>query len=123
MTTLRQLIGKLKLQWWGKNNIVGWNMTSDEAVAFVTGQGKTVLTFLGYSGRHYENEKDMLQIARGVLSDYSPKTTLVNIGATKVGVGAIYPLAKSIGFVTTGVVCTRALKYPEDISEAVDHIC
>ena len=122
MITFRQFIGRVKLQWRGKNHIVGWSMTSAEAIAFIRSRGKTVLTFYGYSGMQYEDEKGMLQIAQNVLSRYSPKTTLVNSGVTSVGVGAIYPLAKSMGFETSGVVTARALKR-SDISEAVDHIC
>jgi hypothetical protein len=65
----------------------------------------------------------MLQIAQEILSGYSPSTTLINIGATTGGVGAIYPLAKSMGFTTTGIVTNLALYYPESISNAVDHVC
>jgi len=119
----RQLIGRIKLQLRGKNHIVGWYMTPEEVIAFFRSQGKTVLTFYGYSGMGYEDEKGMLQVAKEVLSRYSPKTTLVNIGATSVGIGAVYPLAKSMGFITTGIVSTQALEFLEDISDAVDHVC
>lgn len=123
MSILRQLIGHIKLQLRGKNHIVGWNMTPEEVIAFFRSQGKTVLTFYGYSGMGYEDEKGMLQVAKEVLSRYSPKTTLVNIGATSVGIGAVYPLAKSMGFITTGIVSTQALEFLEDISDVVDHVC
>ena len=123
MSILRQLIGRIKLQLRGKNHIVGWYMTPEEVIAFFRSQGKTVLTFYGYSGMGYEDEKGMLQVAKEVLSRYSPKTTLVNIGATSVGIGAVYPLAKSMGFITTGIVSTQALEFLEDISDAVDHVC
>jgi len=123
MSTLRQLIGRFKLQLRGKNHVVGWNMTAEEVIAFFLRQRKTVLTFYGYSGMGYEDEKAMLEIARKVLSGYSPEPTLVNIGVTSVGIGAVYPLAKSMGFTTTGIVTNQALDYPADISEAVDHIC
>ena len=123
MSALHQLVGRFKLQLRGKNHVVGWSMTPDEAVAFFKGLGKTVVTFYGYSGLGYEDEKGMLKIAEEVLSRYSPKTILVNIGVTKVGCGAIYPLAKSMGFETTGVVTTLALEYRGGISESVDHIC
>jgi len=62
-----------------------------------------------------------LKIAREVLAQYSPDSTLVNIGATEGGMGAVYPLAKSMGFTTTGIVCTQA--HPEWVSEAVDYVC
>jgi len=122
MSALRQLIGRFRLQWRGKNHVVGWNMTAEEVIAFFLRQRKTVLTFYGYSGMGYEDEKAMLAIARKVLSRYSPETTLVNIGVTSVGIGAVYPLAKSMGFTTTGIVTNQALDHPAGISEAVDHI-
>ena len=98
-------------------------MTPVEAVSFIRSRGKAVLTFYGYSGMGYEDEKGMLKTAQEVLSHYLPGETLITIGATEVGVGAVYPLAKSMGFETAGVVTTKALEYPEDISTVVDHIC
>ncbi len=98
-------------------------MTPEQAVSFIKGLNKTMLTFYGFSGLGYEDEKEMLRIAREMLSKYSPETTLVNIGATSTGIGAIYPLAKSMGFTTAGIVSTQALEHLEEISEAVDYIC
>lgn len=123
MSTLRQMIGRIKLQWRGKNHIVGWKMTPQEAVSFIRSRGKVVLTFYGYSGMGYEDEEDMLKHVREVLSQYRPDKTLVVAGATRVGIGAVYPLAKSMGFETAGIVTTRSLKEPERISEAVDYVC
>jgi hypothetical protein len=123
MSTLRQLIGRFRLQLGGNHHIVGWDMTADAVIAFFLRQRKTVLSFYGYSGMGYEDEKAMLQIAQATLSRYSPETTLVNIGATSAGIGAVYPLAKSRGFETSGIVTMMALEYPDDISDAVDHIC
>ena len=65
----------------------------------------------------------MLKIVRDVLAHYSHEKTLVNIGATTGGMGEVYPLIKSLGFVTAGIVSTEALANPEYISDAVDHIC
>ena len=123
MSTLRQLLGRIKLQLRGKNHIVGWNMSTDEAITFIRSRRKTVLTFFGYSGMGYEYEKALLNIAQMILSERFTQTTLVNIGATSVGIGAVYPLAKSMGFETAGIVTAETLKNPEDISEAVDHVC
>ena len=123
MSVLRQLIGRFKLQRRGGNNIVGWSMTPEEAVSFIRMRGKTVLTFFGYSGMGYEDEEGMLQIVQNILSQYLPPKTLINIGATDVGVGKAYALAKALGFETSGIVSTQALEYPEDISTAVDHVC
>jgi len=123
MNTLRQLINRIKLQWRGKNHIVGWNMSPEEAVSFIRRRGKVVLTFYGYSGMGYEDEEGMLKLAQEVLAQYRPEKTLVVIGATGVGIGAVYPLAKTMGFETAGIVTTGALKNPEAISNAVDHVC
>ena len=98
-------------------------MTAEEVIAFFLRRRKTVLTFYGYSGMGYEDEKAMLEIARKVLSGFSPETTLVNLGATSVGIGAVYSLAKSMGFETAGIVTSLALKHPDGISDSVDHIC
>ena len=97
MSTLRQIIDKIRFQLRGKNKVVGWNMTPEEAVVFFKGQGKTVLTFFGYM-LGYEHEEEMFRIVRDELSKYSPETALVNDGVTKWGLGEIYPLAKSLGF-------------------------
>lgn len=123
MASISQFIGRLKLQFQGKHRVVGWSMSPEEAVSFIKGLGKTVLTFFGYSGMGYEDEDAMLQVAKNLLSGYSPETTLVNIGATSVGIGAVYELAKSMGFETSGIVTTKALEYPDEISVFVDHIC
>jgi hypothetical protein len=122
MSTLRQTVGKIRLQLQGGNKVVGWNMTPEEAVSFFKGQGKTVLTFFGYM-LGYENEAEMYRIVRDELSKYSPETALVNDGVTKWGLGEIYPLAKSLGFTTTGIVSRNILDDPSDISPFVDHIC
>src|SRR5574341_813922 len=123
MSTLRQLIGRIKLQWRGKNHIVGWSMRPEQAVSFIRSRAKMVLTFYGYSGMGYEDEDAMLGTAREVLSQYRPEKTLVLSGATEVGIGAIYPLAKTLGFETAGIVTMEEAADPADISIFVDHIC
>lgn len=123
MSAFKDWYKKFKIQRRVKGRIVGWKMQPHEAVTYIKGHGKTVLTFFGYSGRGYENEMEMLAVARGVLAQHNPKTTLVNIGGTSDGIGAVYPLAKKLGFETTGIVSERALRYPETLSSAVDHLC
>ena len=71
----------------------------------------------------YEDKKAMLKIVKTVLLEYAPESTIINIGATMGGNGAAYPIAKSMGFITTGIVSNIAIEYLEDISTAVDHIC
>ncbi len=71
-------------------------------------RGKAVLTFLGYSGSGYEDEAMMIAQAALVLNEVDPRTTLVNIGGTPDGIGAVYALAQRLGFETTGIVSTQA---------------
>ena len=122
MKRLRRFFGRIKLQLRGKNHIVGWKMTPDEARSFFERQGKTVLTLFGYSVG-YEDESVMLQRVQEILSEHSAETTIVNIGASRGGIGEAYPLAKSMGFTTTGIVSTQVLDYLEEISGVVDYVC
>jgi len=123
MGSFRQFLGRVRISVRGRNHIAGWNMTPEDATSFLQGRGKTMLTFYGYSGMGYEDQQGMLNIARGILSRYLPDKTLVVSGATRVGIGAVYPVAKSLGFETAGIVATLALEYHWAISESVDHIC
>jgi hypothetical protein len=113
---------RIELESSGKDKVIGWEMTPSEALAFFKSQRKTVLTFFGYSV-DYENERDMLKIAEDVLAKQSPETSLINIGATYGGAGAIYLTAKAMGFTTTGIVSSLAIQYLDDISNDVDHVC
>ena len=119
---IKQFIGRLKLQLRGRNHIVGWNMRPMQAVAFFKKQAKTVLTFYGYAV-DYQNAAEPRQTIREILLRHTPTTTLINYGATKGGMGAVYEVAKTMGFTTTGIVSTLALELPDDISPDVDHIC
>ncbi len=85
-------------------------------------QDKTVVTFMGYSGAGYEDSKAMLAEAKKILSSHEPDKTIVNIGATSSGIGAVYEVAKKMGFTTTGVVSTQAKKYEGGISPFVDRV-
>jgi hypothetical protein len=105
-----------------KNKIVGMNMSPAGTQAFFKSLGKRVLTFFGYSVE-YENQEAMLAIARQRLSRIPTDTVLINIGATASGIGAIYPLAKAMGFTTTGIVSSVAAEHMENISDAVDYVC
>lgn len=94
--------------------------SQDEIRDFFAAQGKTVITFLGYSGAGYEDPDAMLRAAKSVLERHDPATSLVNIGVTPDGIGQVYPLAKSMGFTTTGIVSTQAQKYEASVSDSVD---
>lgn len=75
---------------------------------FIAGRGKTVITLLGYSGAGYEDPEAMLGAAKKALARHDPKKTIINIGATESGIGAVYELARSLGFETTGIVSRLA---------------
>jgi hypothetical protein len=96
--------------------------TSEEITAFFKGAKKTVLTFVGYSGAGYEDQASMLQQAERILGEFDPKKTIVNIGATAEGIGAIYEVAKRKGFVTAGIVSTQAKQYNVALSPYVDYV-
>ena len=102
--------------------VVGWNMNPKDVKSFIKSLGKKVITFVGYSSR-YEKEKEMLKVVETVLSEYSPKTHIVSIGATIGGIGAAYSVAKSMEFTTIGIVSSLAKEYMESISAEVDHVC
>lgn len=68
-----------------------------------------VLSFLGYSAAGYEDAAAMQRVADQVLAEHDPRQTVVNIGATPDGIGAVYALARRRGFRTIGIVSSRAL--------------
>jgi len=94
--------------------------TVEEIAAFFKGKQKAVLTFVGYSGAGYEDEVSMLKQAERVLGEYDPAKTIVNIGATPEGIGAVYELARRKGFFTTGIVSSQAKQYKVKLSPYVD---
>ena len=98
-------------------------VTVDENIMnFFNDSEKNVVSFLGYSGAGYEYPGNMLDIARGILEEFSPETTIINIGATAEGIGAVYKLASELGFTTTGIVSTQARDYSVPASPYVDHV-
>lgn len=94
--------------------------TPEEIRAFFKGKKMKVLTFMGYSGAEYENKAAMLERAAGILDRFDPKQTIVNIGATAEGIGAIYEAAKRKGFLTAGIVSTQAKENNVKLSPCVD---
>jgi hypothetical protein len=94
---------------------------TEDIKAFFKGKQKTVLTFVGYSGAGYEDEVSMRKEAERILSEFDPAKTIVNIGATPDGIGAVYELAKRKGFLTTGIVSSQARQYNVKLSPYVDH--
>lgn len=96
--------------------------TPDEVVGYFRALGKTVLTFAGYSGTGYEDPAAMLAAAEGILREHDPKRTVVNIGATPEGIGAVYDVAKRMGFATTGIVSSQAKAHGATPSPHVDRV-
>ena len=94
---------------------------TEDIKAFFKGKQKTVLTFVGYSGAGYEDEVSMRKEAERILSEFDPAKTIVNIGATPEGIGAIYEIAKHKGFLTTGIVSSQARQYNVKLSPYVDY--
>lgn len=83
---------------------------------------RRVLTFVGYYSAGYEDEAAMLDKARNVLEGHSPAEWIVNIGAMANGIGAVYAVAKAMGFETTGIVSKRAWERRHAISPCVDRV-
>jgi hypothetical protein len=93
-----------------------------EAEAFFRQENKRVLTFVGYSGAGYQDHGAMLRAAARILNEFDPARTIVNIGATPDGIGAVYELAKRRGFVTTGIVSSQARQHGVELSRHVDRV-
>jgi hypothetical protein len=96
--------------------------TVEQVVEYFASQDKRVVTFVGYSGAGYEDKKAMLAEAQQILEGLDPGDTIVNIGATPDGIGAVYELAVHLGFATTGIVSTQAREYDAPISSCAGHV-
>ena len=90
--------------------------------AFIHGKQMTVLTFAGYSGAQYQDPRAVVDNASRILDGQNPARTLINIGATEEGIGAVYEVAKRKGFTTLGVVSTLARDERVKLSKCVDYI-
>ena len=97
--------------------------TAQEIEAMLLREPAEILTFVGYSAAEYEDPAGMLAQARQVLAACDPHETVVNIGATEQGIGAVYALAKVMGFGTLGVVSTLARLQNMPLSPWVDRVC
>ena len=92
----------------------------EEIRTFFENKKMRVLTFLGYSGAEYEDKTAMLEQAVRILDQFDPRKTIVNIGATAEGIGAVYDAAKRKGFLTAGIVSTQAKDSKAALSPCVD---
>lgn len=98
------------------------NATVVEVRTFFKATKKELVTFVGYSGLEYEDTTAMLEKAAGVLDGFDPSKTIINIGATPEGIGAVYGLAQKRGFTTTGIVSSQAKEYNAELSPCVDFV-
>lgn len=98
------------------------NAADKDIKGFFKSAQKTVLTLVGYSGAGYEDEALLLRHAETILNEFDPKKTIVNIGATPEGIGAIYEMAKRKGFVTAGIVSSQARQHNVKLSPYVDRV-
>ena len=96
--------------------------TPAQVRAFFQSRHLTVVTFLGYSGAEYEDPAALVQHANAIFDRLDPKQTIVNIGATRDGIGALYELAKKKGFATTGIVSTQARDSHATLAACVDDV-
>lgn len=95
---------------------------TNEIKSFFNALKKDVVTFIGYSQTAYEDEAVLLQKAGKILDEFDPTKTIINIGTTQIGIGAVYRLAKEKGFMTTGIVSSLANNSKFELSPFVDHI-
>ena len=96
--------------------------SSASITSFVKQRGMRVLTFAGYSGAGYEDPESMRLHAARILRATSPHSVIVNVGGTAEGIGEVYELAKSQGFLTMGIVSTLARDERVPLSKCVDFV-
>jgi hypothetical protein len=95
---------------------------ADAAIARIRKAGRSVVTFVGFSGAGYEDALAVDRVIAKVLGDLSPTSALICAGATPEGIGAVYPLAKKRGFTTIGIVSALAEKEGATFSQDVDTV-
>lgn len=96
--------------------------TLEEIKAFIRSTRKSVLTFAGYSGAEYEDPEAMLAHTSRILAGLNPADTMINAGGTAAGIGAVYSLAKQLGFTTTGIVSSLARDEGAELAKCADHV-
>lgn len=89
---------------------------------FFAAKGWRVLTFVGYSGAGYQDADAMLKHAEEALAKQDVSKTIVNIGATADGIGAVYAKAKARGFKTSGIVSSQAKDENVSLATCVDYV-
>jgi len=95
---------------------------ADEVIREVKALGKQIYTLFGYSALEYEDQDMVFAHIEEDLKKLDPAEWIINIGATKDGIGGAYRIAKELGFKTIGIVSTQALSYSGNFSPYVDMI-
>jgi hypothetical protein len=95
---------------------------ADAAITLIRKAGRSVITFVGFSGAGYEDALAVERAIAKVFDDLSPRSVLICAGATPEGIGAVYPLAKKRGFTTIGIVSAIAEKEGATFSQDVDTV-
>jgi hypothetical protein len=95
---------------------------ADAAVRQIRGMGRSVVTFLGFSGSGYEDPLAVERVIAKVLDGLSPASVVICAGATPHGIGGVYPLAKKRGFTTIGIVSAVSEKEGVGFSPDVDTV-
>ena len=87
-------------------------------------QGRTVVTFVGFSGAGYEDRPAVDHAIENILAALNPESVLVCAGATPEGIGTVYRIAKERKrpFETLGIVSSIAEKERSEFSRDVDAI-
>src|SRR5882672_6144920 len=126
MNASAAIIGLVLLPWsvhaWSCDMTTIRSGTAENLASYFRRPGVTVLTFLGYSAADYEDRDAMLAAAARVLDQYPAATTIVNIGATEPGIGAVYAIAKRRGYSTSGIVSSQAKKENVPLAPCVDTV-
>jgi len=94
----------------------------NQAVDAIRSKGHRIVTFMGFSGGGYEDPERVSDLLRGFLAGLDPRSVTVCSGATADGIGAVYPIAKTLGFATIGIVSSLAESEHARLSDTVNKI-
>ncbi len=96
--------------------------SAEAAVKQIRGMGRSIVTFLGFSGSGYEDPLAVERMIAKALDELNPSSVIIGAGATPDGIGVVYPLAKKRGFTTIGIVSAVAEKEGVGFSPDVDTV-
>ncbi|MCB1112133.1 MAG: hypothetical protein H7A37_01570 [Chlamydiales bacterium] len=98
--------------------------SKDDAITYtnVKKGDKDIVSFIGFSSPYPDRDK-LNHCIEEALEILHPNDVIIAAGATEVGIGAVYPIAKKKGFETLGIVSTNAKHSNRaKLSESVDFI-